>query len=270
VTPAVQQFGYGGRWLVRWRPIWSAAAPIRRRKWERSMLRTMIAIRHIHFEDLGTFGSVLTDAGYGVQYCDAGVHDLGTLDPMKPDLVVVLGGPVGVYETDAYPFLAEERAFLKVRLAAKRPTFGICLGAQQVAAALGANVAPSGIKEIGFSAISLTEAGHDTPLRHLAGVPVLHWHGDSFAIPEGAKRLAETGLCRNQAFALGTNVLGVQFHPEADARGGLERWLIGHAVELAAAGIDPRILREDAARVGPSLREAARSTLAEWLDRLTP
>jgi GMP synthase (glutamine-hydrolysing) len=233
------------------------------------MPRTMIAIRHVHFEDLGTFESVLTDAGYGIQYCDAGAHDLGTLDPMKPDLVIVLGGPVGVYEMDAYPFLAEERALLKIRLAANRPTFGICLGAQQIAAVLGASVAPSGIKEIGFSGISLTEAGRDTPLRHLAGVSVLHWHGDSFAIPEGAERLAETPLCRNQAFALGANVLGVQFHPEADACGGLERWLMGHAVELAAAGRDPRILRQEAVLVGPALREAAHSMLAEWLDRLT-
>jgi GMP synthase (glutamine-hydrolysing) len=234
------------------------------------MRKTTIAIRHIHFEDLGTFESMLTDAGYGIQYYDTGVHDLGTLDPVKPDLIIVLGGPVGVYETEAYPFLAEERALLEVRLAANRPILGICLGAQQIAAALGASVAPCGIKEIGFSEISLTDAGRDTPLRHLAGVSVLHWHGDSFAIPEGAERLAETPLCRNQAFALGANVLGVQFHPEADACGGLERWLIGHAVELAAAGINPRVLREDAARVGPALREAAHTMLVEWLDRLTP
>jgi GMP synthase (glutamine-hydrolysing) len=230
----------------------------------------MIAIRHIHFEDLGTFESVLTDAGYGVQYHDVGVHDLGTLDPVKPDLVIVLGGPIGVYEMEAYPFLAEERAFLKVRLAANRPTFGICLGAQQIAAALGADVAPSGIREIGFSEISLTDAGRETPLRHLAGVSVLHWHGDGFAIPEGAERLAKTPLCRNQAFALGANVLGVQFHPEADACGGLERWLIGHAVELAAAGISPRALRVEAAQVGPALRKAAHAMLAEWLNRLAP
>src|SRR5436190_6334978 len=99
------------------------------------MPRTTIAIRHIHFEDLGTFEPVLTDAGYGIQYYDAGVHPLGTLDPMNPDLIIVLGGPVGVYETEAYPFLAEERALLKVRLAANRPTLGFCLGAQQIAAA---------------------------------------------------------------------------------------------------------------------------------------
>ena len=99
---------------------------------------------------------------------------------------------------------------------------------------------------------------------------MLHWHGDAFAIPEGADHLAATPLCRNQAFALGTNVLGVQFHPEADASGGLERWLVGHAVELAAAGVDPRILREDAVRAGPALRQAGRRMLTEWLEGLKP
>jgi GMP synthase (glutamine-hydrolysing) len=234
------------------------------------MLRTAIAIRHIHFEDLGTFEAILTGAGYKVHYYDVGVHDLWTLDPVKTELLIVLGGPVGVCETDAYPFLAEERDLLKVRLAANRPTFGICLGAQQIAAALDATVAPTGVKEIGFSELSLTDAGRNSPLRHLADVPVLHWHGDAFVIPERADHLAATPLCRNQAFALGANVLGVQFHPEANACGGLERWLVGHAVELAAAGIDPGILREDAARVGPTLRDAARRMLAEWLDGLKP
>ncbi len=123
-------------------------------------------------------------------------------------------------------------------------------------------------KEIGFSQLSLTESGRKSPLRHLADVPVLHWHGDTFAVPEGAEALAATPHCRNQAFALGSNILAVQFHPEVNACTGLERWFIGHAVELAAAGIDPRSLRDDCARVGPALREAARRMLSEWLDGL--
>lgn len=232
------------------------------------MSKTAVAIRHIHFEDLGTFDAVLMRAGYAVRYFDIGCDDLATLDPIKTELLIVLGAPVGVYETDAYPFLADERALLKVRLAAKLPTFGICLGAQQIAAALGAKVAPTGIKEIGFAPLTLTEAGRNTPLRHLADVPVLHWHGDTFAIPDDAMHLAATPACRNQAFAIGSSIMGVQFHPEADACGGLERWLIGHAAELAAAGIDPRIIRKDAARFGPALRQAAQAMFAEWLEGL--
>lgn len=123
------------------------------------MLKTAVVIRHVHFEDLGTFEAVLTAAGYRIHYYDLGVHELWTLDPPLADLLVVLGGPVGVYEADAYPFLAEERRILEARLEAGRPTLGICLGAQQIAATLGATVAPSGIKEIGFSELTLTDAG---------------------------------------------------------------------------------------------------------------
>lgn len=232
------------------------------------MFKAAVAIRHIHFEDLGTFEAVLAAAGYRVFYFDLGVHELWTLDPILADLVVLLGGPVGVYEAEAYPFLVEERRILGARLAAGRPTLGICLGAQQIAAALGAQVKPTGLKEIGFSQLSLTDAGRAGPLRHLEGAPVLHWHGDAFETPEMATNLAWTPLCASQAFALGRNVLGLQFHPEVDACAGIERWLVGHAAELSAAGIDPRRLRDDAARVGPQLREASRKMLTDWLQGL--
>lgn len=233
------------------------------------MIKTAVAIRHIHFEDLGSFEAVLTAAGYKIHYYDLGVNDLWTLDPALPDLLIVLGGPVGVYEADAYPFLLEEQRILEARLAAVRPTLGICLGAQQIAAALGAKVAPSGVKEIGFHELTLTEAGRQGPLRHLEGISVLHWHGDAFAIPNGAVNLASTPLCATQGFAFGRNVLGLQFHAEVDACAGIERWLIGHAAELASAEIDPCKLREDAKRLGPPLRESARTMLREWLQGLT-
>ncbi|WP_234054174.1 MULTISPECIES: glutamine amidotransferase [unclassified Xanthobacter] len=233
------------------------------------MFRTAIAVRHIHFEDLGVFEAVLSGASYKVHYLDVDAGGFSTLDPVEPDLLVVLGGPVGVYETDTYPFLAEERALIRKRLDAGRPLLGICLGAQQIAAVLGAKVAPTGFKEIGFSELTLTDAGRAGPLRHLEGVPVLHWHGDAFEIPEGAASLATTPMCATQGFALGENVLAVQFHPEVDACAGIEHWLIGHACELAAAGVDPRVIREDAKRRGPALREAGRAMFGAWLEGLT-
>lgn len=233
------------------------------------MVKTVVAIRHVDFEDLGSFEAVLSSAGYRVHYCDLGVHDLRTIDPLRPELMVVLGGPVGVGQSNLYPFLTEEFDLLRTRLAENRPTLGLCLGAQQIAAVLGAGVASMGEKEIGFSEVSLTEAGRNGPLRHLAGIPVLHWHGDAFQIPENAVGLASTPICQNQAFALGPNVLALQFHPEIDACAGLERWLVGHAAELAMAGKDPRELRSQAETVGSILRDSARKMLAEWLEGLT-
>jgi len=229
------------------------------------MQRTAVAIRHVHFEDLGVFAPVLSEAGFSIRYRDLDAAPFATLDPLEPDLLVVLGGPVGACETDAYPYLADEQAILAARLAAGRPTLGVCLGAQLMARALGAEVAPMRRKEIGFSPISLTDAGRVGPLRRLAGIPVLHWHGDAFQIPEGAENLAATPLCPTQAFSLGVHALALQFHPEVDVTAGIERWLTGHAAELASAGIDPRGLRDQAAQAGPELAIAARAMLTEWL-----
>jgi GMP synthase (glutamine-hydrolysing) len=199
----------------------------------------------------------------------------------------VLGGPIGVYETEAYPFLAAEREAIATRVRAGRPTLGVCLGAQFVAAALGADVVATGRKEIGYAPLTLTAEGRETAegpdaaegrdtaegrgsvLAPLDGVRVLHWHGDQFAIPEGAVRLAETPGFPNQAFAIGSHVLGLQFHLEADHTQ-IERWLVGHAHELASAGIDLAGIRSDAAAYGPALAEAARRTFERWLDGLRP
>lgn len=228
-------------------------------------MKTAIAIRHVEFEDLGTFSEVLPAHGYRVTYLDVADGALAAFDALAPDLLIVLGGPPGVYQTDAFPFLAGEIRLLRQRIAADKPTLGICLGSQLVATAMGADVGLAGHSEIGFSKLHLSEAGQASPLRHLADVEVLHWHGDTFALPEGTSLLASTGLCRHQAFAHGPNVLALQFHAEPDAIG-LERWLIAYAGDLR--GRDPRELRKAASRLCPPLRRAAVAMLGEWLANL--
>ncbi len=231
-------------------------------------MRTALTIRHVHFEDLGAFAGPLERAGYRIRYLDASIDELHPVETETADLLIVLGGPVGAYEGHLYPFLDAEIDALRARLAAGAPTLGICLGAQLMAAALGARVAPGGVKEIGWTPVELTDAGRNGPLRHLEGVPVLHWHGDLFELPSGAERLAATPPCANQAFALGRNAIGFQFHPEADGQG-FERWLIGHAVEIAGVpGLSVARLREDARRFGTAAGEAGQQCLAEWLATL--
>ena len=168
--------------------------------------RTALAIRHVAFEDLGLIEPLLVARGYQVSYLDIGVDSLDPQILTQPDLVVVLGAPIGVYETDAYPFLVTELEAISVRLQAGLPTLGICLGAQLIAAALGAPVTPTGRKEIGYAPLQLTDAGRASVLAGLEGVAVLHWHGDEFAIPDGAQRLAQTPGFPNQAFSLGDRV----------------------------------------------------------------
>ncbi|MDS9468803.1 glutamine amidotransferase [Paracoccus sp. MBLB3053] len=226
-------------------------------------MNTALAIRHVHFEDLGSFVRPLSERGYALRYSTVGDRDFLEFDPLEPGLLIVLGGPVGAYETTAYPFLSHEMDLIAARLARGLPTLGICLGAQLVAAALGSKVFPAKVKEIGFAPIRLSQTGKLSALRHLEDVLVLHWHGDTYELPKGAENLA------SQAFAIGSQVLGLQFHPEVERGPGFERWLVGYAHEIAVAGINPAELRADAERCGDALADAARRTFAEWLDGLS-
>jgi GMP synthase (glutamine-hydrolysing) len=232
------------------------------------LTKTAIAIRHVQFEDLGAFDDVLRRCGYGVRYCEAGIDDMGGADLLTADLTIVLGGPIGAYEELTYSFLGHELALLERRLAAGRPTLGICLGAQLMARALGAQVYPAPDKEIGWGELQLSEAGRNGPLHHFAGVRVLHWHSDTFDLPDGAALLASTEICPNQAFSFGRQALACQFHPEITVRG-FERWLIGHAVEIASAqAISPGLLRRDTERFAPQAALRGEACLSEWLAAL--
>lgn len=227
--------------------------------------RHAIVVQHLAFEDLGSFAPVLRAQGWTWTCLQAGVDELGAA--RDADLLIVLGGPIGVYETEAYPFLHDEIALLRERLSAQRPTLGICLGSQLMAAALGARVYPGGRKEIGWSPLQLTAAGQTSCLRHLAEVPVLHWHGDTFDLPEGSTHLASSSVYAHQAFSVGAHALALQCHPEAQLQD-FECWLIGHACELASAGLDVPALRAAARTHAPALASAAAQMLGDWLSTL--
>ncbi len=156
---------------------------------------TALAIRHVPFEDLGSFATVLRERGFAVAYRDAGLDDLGAPDLANADLLIVLGGPIGVYETREYPFLKGEIAVVERRLKAGRPVLGLCLGAQIMAKALGARVFKGKRKELGWSPLELTDSGRKSALAELGGRrAVLHWHGDTFDLPREAELLASTRL----------------------------------------------------------------------------
>lgn len=230
------------------------------------MTKTALAIRHVAYEDLGSIEPVLKSAGYGISYLEAGQDPLPDA-LLDTDLLIVLGGPISANDTGVYPFLLDLQTALRDRLQLARPILGICLGAQLIAAALGARVYPGTEKEIGWSSLTLTDAGQASCLRHLHGIPVLHWHGETYELPQNAIHLAATDICRQQAFAIGNHVLGLQFHIEVTAAG-LERWYIGHAVELAHAGIDINKLRRDSQIHAPVLQSAAEICMKEWLSAL--
>lgn len=224
-----------------------------------------LVIRHKVYEGLAGFEAPIAAAGYAIETIDADEPAFATADFSAPDLLVVMGGPMGVYERDAHPWIKGEVARLADRLAADKPTLGVCLGAQLIAAALGAEVFAGPVKEVGFAPVELNDAGAASPLRHLRDVPILHWHGDSFPLPDGTELLASTPAYRNQAFRRGAQLLALQFHPEIGADAQFEDWLDGSDDYVAQGGLTIPELRDQHDRLGPAAAAAGQAMLGEWL-----
>lgn len=226
---------------------------------------TIYAIQHLAFEDLGHWEDIFYQLGFRVRYFEAGVDDLSKAFQHK-GLTIILGGPIGVYETDDYPFLQKEIDLLKVRLEENLPTLGICLGAQLIAHALGAKVYAGSQKEIGWSKLSISNTPNNL-LAPLNDTAVLHWHGDTFNLPEQAELLASSDIYPNQAFSVGKNILALQFHLEVAAES-LEKWLIGHTCELRKANINIPALRADNEQYALPLETGAKEILLNYMKKL--
>ena len=221
----------------------------------------MQVIRHLCFEGLGTLADELVRLGLAFDYLEAPTDGVGLA--REAEVLIVMGGPISVNDGDRFPFLVGVIDAIRHRIANRQPTLGICLGAQLIARAMGAGVAPMAGPEIGWQALTLTRRAQSTPLRHLAS-PVLHWHGETFDAPQGGEPLASTPACANQAFAVGDHTLALQFHIEVSAAH-LEHWLVGHIHELNHCGIDVERLRDDARRHAADSTARGGRLLAEWL-----
>lgn len=220
------------------------------------------AIRHVAFEDLGLLEPLLENLGFEITYVNAWELDRQAAEMV--DLVVFLGGPISVNDEVDYPFLTDEIAIAKTRLAAAKPTLGICLGAQILARAIGGSVHPGPTKEIGSTPVDLTDAGQASVLSALRDITVLHWHGEVCELAHGVDSLAHTPACATQAFIPGPNALALQFHIEAGADG-IEPWLVGHTGEIAqTSGVSIDALRADTCRHGSALRTAAAEVFQRW------
>jgi GMP synthase (glutamine-hydrolysing) len=229
-------------------------------------MKNAVAIYHVAFEDAGTLGPVLEERGIALQYLQAGVEDLSPA--LDADLLLVLGGPIGIYEVGRYPFLKDELKTVEAVVKKGTPVIGICLGAQALAAVLAARVYPGAQAELGWDELILTDEGKASPLGVLESLRVLNWHGDTFDLPSGAMRLASTPLTPNQAFSYGPKVLALQFHVELPERD-MERWLIGHTLELAKNNVDLAEMRESTARYAPPTNAASGKLFNSWLDNLS-
>lgn len=177
-----------------------------------------VILQHVEWEGPGMIASEATRRGLDLEVLRL---DRGDKIPEADQVngMVVMGGPLGAYEVNKYPFLTKECELLSVVARSGRPVLGVCLGAQLLAKALGATVSPGHGEEIGFGSVNISPAGRrDTLFAGMGDVmPAFHWHGDTFTLPEGAELLASDQMYPHQAFRYGSRAYGFQFHIEPDA-----------------------------------------------------
>jgi GMP synthase (glutamine-hydrolysing) len=230
---------------------------------------TVLVIQHVHCEPPALYEDLLLQRGFSIHRVEI---DEG--EPLPADIdfraVIVMGGPMGALDDDVHPWLATERAYIARAVQAGVPYWGVCLGAQLLAAALGARVFRGDNPEVGIYDVSLTEEAASDPV--FAGLPsdfpVFQWHSDTFDIPSGARHLARSTRFPNQVFALGSSY-GIQFHVEVTAELAAQ-WAeikaYGDALEaIYGPGATEKVLGELADNLSNNAKIAT-AIFEAWLD----
>ena len=231
----------------------------------------LLVFQHVPFEILGTLNPLLKNRGFRIRYVNFDREPDAQPSIDGYDGLVVLGGPMSVYDVQGHSHLETEMKAIRAAIEREIPILGICLGAQLIARTLGAAVVVNPEKEIGWYDVSVNEAAHADPLfSHFRGVEkIFQWHGDTFEIPAGAVALASTPTCANQAFRYGDRVYAFQFHMEVD-EALIDRWLTVPAFmeEIRRSGgkFVPEQIRAATGENIRSLKRLAGRTFAEFID----
>jgi|SRR5579863_10254894 len=231
----------------------------------------ILVFQHVAAEPLGTLDPLIRRRGHRVKFVnfERSPDAQPKIDRYRG--LIVLGGPMNVEDRDQRPHLQTEIAVIGEALAQGKPVLGICLGAQLLAHALGADVRRHSVSEIGWYDLATTEHGRNDPVLAPLGTlaPVFQWHGYSFDLPAGAAHLARTATCENQAFRHGDNAYGFQFHLEMN-KPLIERWLglPSYRDDLIAAGLgrDADAIRADTYTRIDAMQDAAHAVFNNFLD----
>jgi GMP synthase (glutamine-hydrolysing) len=233
-------------------------------------MKKLLVFQHVGHEILGTLNPLLKRGGFRIRYVNFGRHP-----EAQPSLdgyhgLVVLGGPMSVYEDHRFPHLTTEMKLIEEAMQRSLPVLGICLGAQLIAKTLGAGVYPSQQKEIGWYDLhSAPEAAQRSILKSLGHTEkVFQWHGDTFDIPAGAIHLAASPLCVNQAFCYAEKVYGLQFHLEVD-EAMILRWLKvpenRYEISKLNGDVDPDHIHAETPQYIGRLHELSEQTFSEFI-----
>lgn len=227
-------------------------------------MKQVFVLQHAECEGLGTIGDALAEADIAALTIRG---DLGETIPSGLNGaagLIVMGGPMGVYEHDRYPFLADEIRLIQSALRADIPVLGVCLGSQLLAAALGAKVYKGARKEIGWYPVYLDNAASDDALfRSLPGrLEGFHWHGDIFDLPEGAVKIAHSDITPLQAFRY-RNATGILFHMEVTGAS-IAGMIHAFPDELAEANVSGAAIAAESERHLQPLQAIGRQVFARW------
>ncbi len=220
-------------------------------------------LQHVPHEGPGIIAPWLERRGHTVSYTRF-FADPSLPDPARVDFLVIMGGPMSVRDEAQFPWLADEKQFVRAVIDNGRPVLGVCLGAQLIAASLGAAVHPCPEREIGWFPVEATPAGSALSAVFPPSVTVFHWHGETFDLPPGTVRLARSAACANQAFSVGERVVGLQFHLEVTPD--TVRGMVEHGRNELAPG---RFVQEETEilAVTPARYGAIHGLLARILER---
>lgn len=221
-------------------------------------------LQHVPFEDVGSMADWFRSRGAELHYSRFYEADVQLPDPGNRDLIVAMGGPMSVNDEVELPWLVAEKAFLRHAVEAGAAVLGVCLGAQLIASALGARVQANALPEIGWFPVSRAESAGEDCFAFPERVELLHWHGETFELPAGARLLASSEACRHQAFQLGRRVIGLQCHPEMTPA------IISELLRECATELQPGPWVQSAAQLAaePGRYAAGNALMARLLDYL--
>jgi GMP synthase-like glutamine amidotransferase len=171
-------------------------------------------LQHVPFEGLGAIEGWLVDRGHSLSRTRLYAGEEPPATPDGFDWLIAVGGPMSVHQVGEHPWLAPEKRLIRRTADAGKRILGICLGAQLLAEVLGGAVRPNGEREIGWFPVRAIPGGAGSPFGFPPEIRVFHWHGETFSLPPGSVWLAESDGCAHQAFAVGSRILGLQFHLE--------------------------------------------------------